>query len=53
MRKTLSSVLALVADQTEVIYECRRCGTKLDAKGAACPVCDGTDVAVYEFAHDD
>ena len=33
----------------EVIYECRNCGTILDADEEKCPQCDSTDVAHYEI----
>lgn len=32
-----------------VIYECRRCGTTLDAEATACPYCGPTEIARFEF----
>lgn len=30
-----------------VVYECRRCGTNVDAGDAMCPACESTDIAQY------
>ena len=49
MRKAISTVFTHFAARSEVLYECRNCGTNLDADAAACPACNATDIAVYEF----
>lgn len=33
--------------ETQILYECRRCGTNLQTRNAACPYCGPTDVARY------
>lgn len=32
-----------------LFYECRHCGTKLDAGMDICPVCDSTEITVYDL----
>lgn len=53
MRKAISAVFTRVAGRTEVLYECRNCGTNLDAGETACSACGHTDIAVYEFTHEE
>lgn len=36
-------------ESPDVVVECRRCGTTLDASAETCPVCDSGDVARYEI----
>jgi len=49
MIKPLSTVIGRFVDRTEILYECRNCGTNLDASTSCCPACDATDVAIYEL----
>lgn len=49
MKNPLLSVIDRFADQTVTVYECRHCGTNLADEHATCPVCESTDVAVYEI----
>ncbi len=49
MRKAISSVLTRITFRTEVHYECRNCGTNLEAGETACHECGYADIAVYEF----
>jgi rubrerythrin len=39
----------VTARGTETIYECRRCGTTLDAERAVCPYCGPTNVVEIEL----
>lgn len=32
-----------------VVYECRRCGTTLDANARTCPYCGPTEIVRFEF----
>ena len=32
-----------------VVYECRRCGTTLDANASTCPYCGPTEIVRFEF----
>lgn len=32
-----------------IVYECRRCGTTLDAEASRCPYCGPTETARFEF----
>lgn len=50
MRKALSSVITRVTDQTEILYECRNCGTNLEPNQTVCTECGDSDIAVYEFS---
>lgn len=34
---------------TEVIHECRNCGTAVDPGEQTCPNCDSSDIARYEI----
>ncbi|MFP4589834.1 MAG: hypothetical protein ACLFMX_05400 [Halobacteriales archaeon] len=49
MRNPLISVIDRFSDRTVTVYECRRCGTNLADEHATCPVCETTDVAVYDI----
>lgn len=53
MRKAISSVITRVSTRSEVLYECRDCGTNLDAGTSTCPACDSTDIAVYDFSSEE
>lgn len=37
------------ASSHAVLYECRHCGTKLNAGADACPVCDSIEIASYDL----
>lgn len=48
----ISSVLGTVTvsmfrSTREVVYECRRCGTTVDAADESCPYCEGSDLVRY------
>lgn len=32
---------------TTVLYECRNCGTNVDADATTCPACGGDDIVTY------
>jgi len=32
------------------VYECRRCGTTVDAHDEECPYCGPTDIVEYEIS---
>jgi rubrerythrin len=34
---------------SEIVVECRRCGTTLSRGASVCPVCGSTEIATYEF----
>ncbi|WP_267905104.1 hypothetical protein [Halorussus halophilus] len=34
---------------TEFVYECRRCGTTVDAQSEECPYCGPADIVEYEI----
>ena len=36
-------------DQGETLFECRRCGTTVDADTEVCPECDSDDIRRYEL----
>jgi len=44
MLETLRSYLG----GTEVVHECRECGTAVDADAARCPSCGAAAIARYE-----
>ncbi|SEN99784.1 hypothetical protein SAMN05216388_10073 [Halorientalis persicus] len=35
---------------TQVVYECRHCGTTVDPDGEACPTCGRSDIVRYEVS---
>ena len=35
----------------ETLFECRRCGTSLEAAVEACPECDSGEIASYRIAN--
>jgi len=35
--------------RSQVIYECRRCGTTIDRGTECCPVCDAAEIARYDI----
>lgn len=35
--------------QSQVIYECRRCGTTVDRSAESCPVCGAAEIAQYDI----
>ncbi|MFC6838459.1 hypothetical protein [Halomarina ordinaria] len=45
----LRAVVTRFDAPSDRVYECRRCGTTLDADAEACPRCDSTSIACYEF----
>lgn len=45
----LESVTRLTRASTETRYECRNCGTTVTAETDACPACDRTEIAAYEW----
>lgn len=53
MRKTIATVFTRVTGGTDVLYECRDCGTNLEADAASCSTCGSTAVAVYEFSNEE
>lgn len=48
MRNVLRALLG-GRDRRIVVYECRRCGTTVDAEEDPCPYCGPTDIMVYEI----
>lgn len=34
---------------TDVVFECRACGTTLDGENSTCPYCGPTDVVCYDL----
>jgi rubrerythrin len=36
-------------DRTEVVAECRRCGTSADRDATTCPVCDADAIVTYRI----
>jgi|AntDeeMinimDraft_5_1070356.scaffolds.fasta_scaffold06200_3 rubrerythrin len=36
-------------EESDVLYECRRCGTSLDVSQRSCPMCGSGDCATYEL----
>jgi rubrerythrin len=45
----LKTLLRGILGSETVVYECRNCGTTLDAGDDSCPECDSEDVVEYEF----
>jgi len=39
----------LPGDKTEVVIECRNCGTTVDPETEECPDCGGTEFVRYEI----
>jgi rubrerythrin len=48
MSRLVRRVRSWLADDG-VVYECRNCGTTLDADADECPACDGDKVVCYEI----
>jgi len=46
MIDTVTSLL-FRGEGTATVYECRRCGTTLDANATECPACDGDDIVTF------
>jgi DNA-directed RNA polymerase subunit RPC12/RpoP len=38
------------AQQPEVVYECRHCGTSVDKDTEACPTCGSKTIATYRIS---
>ena len=34
---------------TEVVYECRNCGTTVEDVDSDCPSCEGNEIATYQI----
>jgi rubrerythrin len=45
----LTKLLRHVFDSGTVLYECRNCGTTLEAAQEQCPECGAEDIATYQF----
>lgn len=45
----LKRMKRLLADDAEVLHECRRCGASLDSDTDACPECGSTDFERFEI----
>lgn len=43
----LGLVSKLRRDRTEVVAECRHCGTTVDREADTCPVCDAHSIVTY------
>jgi rubrerythrin len=39
-----------LADETGTSYECRRCGTTLEAIERTCPTCGSTEIAEFDVS---
>ncbi|MFC4541942.1 hypothetical protein ACFO5R_08375 [Halosolutus amylolyticus] len=37
------------ATSTDVVHECRSCGTNVSADTVRCPACDGEDIVSYSI----
>lgn len=48
MSRLVSRVRSWLADDG-VVYECRNCGTTLDAPEDGCPACGAEEIVRYEF----
>ena len=43
------SLLGSDSSSEERYFECRQCGTTVDARTVACPACGSRDIAEYEL----
>lgn len=49
---TLASLVRKMGiGRPETLFECRRCGTSLEAAVEACPECNSAEIASYRIAN--
>ena len=48
MLETVKRVLG--QSDSELVVECRQCGSKVDPDAESCPVCHSTEIARYDIS---
>ncbi len=45
-----TAVRRWLTDEDGLVYECRHCGTTLEATDQQCPTCGSTEIAVFDVS---
>lgn len=45
-----TAVRRWLSDEDALVYECRNCGTTLEATADQCPTCGSTEIVVFDVS---
>ena len=45
-----TAVRRWLTDEDALVYECRNCGTTLEATDQQCPICGSTEIVVFDVS---